>query len=294
MVALIGGILSLIVIYGGRKSPQAVPILFEPARSPYSHFIAGEGSVESLNENISLSVVFPELVTNVYCQVGDLVKKNDPLFRLDTRRLDANLRKALEELAAARTQFENKSINFSYYERLTDKAAISEQDYTVAFYEKELAYNQVEVATAAVNEIKIDLERSITRAPSDGQILQINIREGEFANVNPFNGIPLIIFGDTSSYHLRVTIDEAEAWRFKKNQPGTAFVRGNAKIRIPLEFDHVEPLMVPKKSLTGSNTERVDTRGLQVVFRLCKEDYPIYLGQLLDVFIKAEPYESAP
>jgi hypothetical protein len=44
--------------------------------------------------------------------------------------------------------------------------------------------------------------------------------------------------------------------------------------------------------LTGSNTERVDTRILQIVYRFTKDNYPIYAGEILDVFVEALPNEG--
>ena len=45
--------------------------------------------------------------------------------------------------------------------------------------------------------------------------------------------------------------------------------------------------MVPKKSLTGDSTERVDTRVLQVIFNLKKPDGKmLYVGQQVDVYIE--------
>jgi hypothetical protein len=59
-------------------------------------------------------------------------------------------------------------------------------------------------------------------------------------------------------------------------------------VRYPLKFVRVEPFVIPKKSLTGDNTERVDTRVLQVIFSLDRPDgTPLYVGQQVDVFIEA-------
>jgi HlyD family secretion protein len=52
---------------------------------------------------------------------------------------------------------------------------------------------------------------------------------------------------------------------------------------------------VPKKSLTGDSTERVDTRVLQVIFSFEPGELPIYVGQQMDVFIEASaPIEQRP
>ena len=61
----------------------------------------------------------------------------------------------------------------------------------------------------------------------------------------------------------------------------------------PLRFVRFEPFVVPKRSLTGDSTERVDTRVLQVIYRVERDDLPLFVGQQLDVFIDAAPAEKA-
>jgi hypothetical protein len=45
--------------------------------------------------------------------------------------------------------------------------------------------------------------------------------------------------------------------------------------------------------LTGDSTERVDTRVLQVIYRIERDDLPLFVGQQLDVFIDAQPERRA-
>jgi hypothetical protein len=56
----------------------------------------------------------------------------------------------------------------------------------------------------------------------------------------------------------------------------------------------LEPYVVPKQSLTGANTERVDTRVVQVIYALDSEqrlvrEQKVLVGQLVDVFIDTRP-----
>jgi hypothetical protein len=51
--------------------------------------------------------------------------------------------------------------------------------------------------------------------------------------------------------------------------------------------------VVPKKSLTGDNVERVDTRVLQVIYSLDTKGRPVYVGQQMDVFLEAPPSSPA-
>jgi HlyD family secretion protein len=46
---------------------------------------------------------------------------------------------------------------------------------------------------------------------------------------------------------------------------------------------------VPKRSLTGESTERVDTRVLQALYTFPRSALPVYVGQQMDVFIESAP-----
>jgi HlyD family secretion protein len=43
--------------------------------------------------------------------------------------------------------------------------------------------------------------------------------------------------------------------------------------------------VVPKRSLTGDSLERVDTRVLQIIYEFSRPEFPVYVGQQVDVFI---------
>ena len=95
-----------------------------------------------------------------------------------------------------------------------------------------------------------------------------------------------MILGGGKHIHIRADVDENEAWRVRPNTPAVAYVRGDAAQKYPLEFVRFEPYVIPKKSLTGDTTERVDTRVLQVVFRVKDPNAPLYVGQQMDVYIE--------
>src|SRR5262249_13005537 len=99
--------------------------------------------------------------------------------------------------------------------------------------------------------------------------------------------------GAVHPLHVRVDIDENDAWRFHEGAVATASVRGNCDIGTPLQFEYVEPYVVPKHSLTGEATERVDTRVMQVVFSFERGDLPIQVAEQMDVFIEGNEIEPA-
>ena len=287
LIALAGLIFGFVMMYRGSLAPRPSRIEYMPPRPPYNSYIAAEGIIESAGENYSLGVPFSELIQEVHVKVGDHVSKGQKLFTLDTRKLEADLNVARADFFVACTQAASQIQVFSYFENLAHKEAVSKREYTNAYFAKQKAIDQMRVALAQVQRVKTQLERSIIRSPLDGVILQDEVRVGEVANTNSFSKVPLTICGDVEHVQIRIDIAEEDSWRYVVGAAATAFVRGNAAIEIPLEYDYIEPLIIPKKTLTGSDLESVDTRVLQVLYRFDKKYYPIYVGQLLDVYIDA-------
>ena len=89
--------------------------------------------------------------------------------------------------------------------------------------------------------------------------------------------------------HVRVDIDENDAWRVRSHALAMGFVPGNPDLKTSLQFQRLEPYVVPKVSLTGQGTERTDTRVLQAIYSFDPAALPVYVGQQMDVFIQALP-----
>ncbi len=161
-------------------------------------------------------------------------------------------------------------------------------------YDRAIAAAGVSQAAALVDQTKTELDRLTARAPrgradepspADGafEVLQVNVRPGEF--VGAAAGQALVVLGHLGRLHVRVDVDENDIARFRPGLPGVAKPRGSPDREYALAFVRVEPYVVPKKSLTGGNTERVDTRVLQVIYAIREGGQPLYVGQQMDVFL---------
>ncbi len=114
---------------------------------------------------------------------------------------------------------------------------------------------------------------------------------GEYAPAGVLSQ-PLILMGSVSPLHVRIDVDENDAWRVRPGANAVGFLRGNKDIHTALEFVRYEPFVVPKKSLTGESTERVDTRVFQVLYRFDPDGLPIFVGQQMDVYIDASSVDE--
>jgi multidrug resistance efflux pump len=157
-------------------------------------------------------------------------------------------------------------------------------------YDINIAQASLAIAKAQVEQTRTDLERLIVRSPIDGKVLQVNVRTGEYVGTPPTTA--LYVIGSDRPFNIRVDIDEHDiprAYRaFKKGLKAIASPRGDPKMEFKLAFVRVEPYVIPKKSLTGDNTERVDTRVLQVIYEVEGEAPALYVGMQVDVFLDTE------
>ena len=278
--------------------PGDPPVM--PPQKPYTHAVAATGILEALSENVAIGVPLPGLVTEVSVKVNDPVKKGQPLLKLDDRDLLAEQLSTQAQQEISRAQIAVSEAQLSKLEgqlaRLTavnDTRAVSREDLEnrkqdVAVSQAQLAAAKAQLAASetSLKRIALLIERLTIRAPRDGSIIQLNIRAGEYAATSPKT--PALILGETEKLQVRADIDEQNATRIRAGQKAYGYLKGDPAITFPLEFIRVEPYVIPKVSLTGSSTERVDTRVLQVIYSLVRPaDLPLYVGQQVDVFIEA-------
>ena len=325
---------AVIQVVKGQQEPPPVVAPIEPSRSPFTSTVAGAGIIEAQTENIAVGSSVSGVVVKVEVVVNKPVKVTDPLFHLDDRALQAELKVRKAAVSAAKAKLaklknaprpEEKPLKEAKIReadanladlqdqlrraRSMPKSAIGEEELTrkeqavnsakaqlewakadydllkAGAWKPDLAMAQAEVeqAEAMVQQTEIELDRLIVRSQVDGEVLQVNIRPGEFVGSVPSQ--PFIVLGNLRKLHVRVDIDEQDIPRFVPGAPARAVLRGTPKREFPLTFVRVEPYVVPKKSLTGDNKERVDTRVLQVIYALEANTQNVYVGQQVDAFI---------
>ncbi|MDP1774746.1 MAG: biotin/lipoyl-binding protein [Methylobacter sp.] len=303
ILAAAGFLFAAYTVVNSNKPIPVAPAVAPPASAPFKSFIAGAGIVEAKSRNIAIGTPLSGIVKTVAVKVGDKVKAGAPLFYLDDRDTRAELAVKLADLAKAQAGVneakaslkDTKSLS-DLAEAVTDRRAISAEELlrrrnalSINSAKLDSAKALVQQAEAALTTTQTTLARLVVQAPVDGEILQVNIRPGEFAQAGALN-TPLLVLGNMDQLHVRVDIDENDAWRFDKNSKAVAYLRGNRNFKTDLVPAYVEPYVVPKKSLTGDSTEQVDTRVLQALYSFDRNQLPVYVGQQMDVFIEAKDY----
>lgn len=148
----------------------------------------------------------------------------------------------------------------------------------------EIARYESMQAKADLDRVKAQLNDTEIKSPIDGTVLQLKIHEGE---VTPMDSIrPIMVLGNIDPLHLRVSINQLDASDFEPSAPAVAYLYDDAKQQFPLEFVRLEPLLVDKKNLTNELIERVDTKVLEIIYRIKETPTPLYVGEQMDAFIE--------
>jgi multidrug resistance efflux pump len=247
---------------------------------------------------VVIGVPIPGLVKTVKVTVNQVVKEGDELLQLDDRELSASLLKqkaavgvAEAELVVAQAQLAKVQDMLDRLKSVPDQRAISQDDLRnrtndvlVAKAQQQAADAQLAATKADVQQTELLIDRLTVKAPRSGTILQVNIRAGEYAS--PQNKQPALVLGDIETLHVRADVDEQNAMSIAPGKPATLYLKNNSNRKYTVKFIRVEPYVIPKVSLTGASTERVDTRVLQVIYELEKpKEDSLYVGQQVDVFI---------
>jgi RND family efflux transporter MFP subunit len=286
VVALAALIFGVISIVQSQPRHEVTTPPSPPPVSPYAQTVAAVGLVETSTENIAVGTEIAGVVTKISVDVGGRVKAGDSLFSIDSRAIRAELATRHAAVQVAEAALAEAKYQLELGQRLTEQRVLSVEENKNRGFAAQKAEAQLAQARAQLKSTETDLERLTVRAPVDGQVLQVKVHLGEFAPTGALP-TPLILLGSVDKLHVRVDVEEHEAWRVLPEARAAASVRGNADLKTPLTFVRFEPFVVPKKSLTGDSTERVDTRVLQVIYRVDDQNVPLFVGQQMDVFIDA-------
>ena len=186
---------------GGTNTPEAIPTVALDAPAPGETSVGGITASAVIVPVQQANLSFPAIgrVLSVDVKVGDKVTAGQPLIHLETALLEARVREAEANLAAA-------EIQVAYLKRVgTDER----------FLESALA--DVDRAQALLDSAKTTLEaQSALLAPIVGTVVTLDVNPGE--TVVP--GQVIVILGDLTKYQIEtIDLSERDVTRVKVGQP---------------------------------------------------------------------------
>ncbi|MBS0190172.1 MAG: efflux RND transporter periplasmic adaptor subunit [Phycisphaerales bacterium] len=337
VLSVIGLLIGIAAVATGKREIPDAPLARPASVNPFTKGVAALGIVEPAGRAVEIAAPEPGLVVEVLVGVGDKVRTDQPLMRLDARSIDSQILRAQGELRAREAEIDRwhalpRAEDVPPLEaglerakaalkdaqdkrqRTTDavkSGAMSARDVAAAEAAVEMAIAEVASADASLARLKAggwkaDLEvaqanaaairaqiaaleilkdRLTVRAPRDGTVLRREVEPGEYVLGPSASKAPLVI-GDLSKLHVRGQVDEED---FAAIGPGSAAVgrtRGVQPHELKLKLLRIEPFARPKQTLSGANSERTDTRVIDVLLEVEPQDGVVLVpGQAVDVFL---------
>ena len=292
LVAALGAIAIVlgVVFDSGPALTTAAPAA-PVAPAPFAVFVSGTGVVEPLDGSVAVGTPVAGIVAAVAVRPGDKVKPGGVLFRLDDGDVQAQRPALLAAVNEAQQRLAQVSELYQLALGVPDQRAVSAEEILSRHSAVKVAQAALATARARTRQLDLEAARRTVRARVAGDVLQVNLRPGEFAQ--PGAGRPLILMASGERLAVRVDVDEFEAGRVKPGAAAFAAPRGRAALRLQLKFERIEPSIVARASLAGSGTERIDSRVLQVIYSVAPGQFAAMVGQQMDVTIEAGGVETA-
>lgn len=211
-------ITGLLTACGGKANQQEMP----PVQVETMTISLGSANLERSypatiqgKTDIEIRPQVSGFITKVHVDEGQAVKKGQVLFTIDQVQLEAAVRSAEANVAAARSNVATNELTALNKKTLHAKNIISDYEYQTAVLALESSKAQLNQAEANLINAKKNLSFSVVTAPSDGFVGSIPNREGSLAG--PSSQQPLTTISDISEFYAYFSLNEKEILNLTDN-----------------------------------------------------------------------------
>lgn len=163
---------------------------------------------------ITLTTDVSGYITELLIKDNQHVEKDDVLLKINPERYQAALDKALAQLSIKEEQLHLKEQE-AQRRMLLDGHAISEEVRSNMKSEMSIVRAELEEAKANAKYAKIDLERSVVRAPKAGIVSNLQLTEGNYVRLG--ESILAIIVDD--SFYVQAYLEETKLTKIAVGMP---------------------------------------------------------------------------
>ena len=193
--------------------PPAVPVTVATVeKKDVPITIRAIGNVEPI-QKVDVKSQISGQVMAVHFKEGDEVKKGDILFQIDPRQGEADLNKALGQLARDKAAAANAKADAARYEQLFKQGVTSRQEYDRVSSAADQAEAAVAADEAAVDNARLQLKYTRIEAPVSGKTGNLAVTVG---NIVKSNEAVLVTINQISPIYVTFSIPEQQLPEVKK------------------------------------------------------------------------------
>lgn len=250
------------------KSVKAKEVIVKELQpSKFEHFVQTQGAIES-EENIQISAKMPGVVTNVFVQEGQEVRKGETLAQIDNSLILRNMEELKASLELAKTVYDRQK-------NLWDQKIGTEVQYLQAKNSKE----GLEKRLAGLNEQN---DQTRIKSPINGVVDEVTVKIGQ--NIMP--GAPAVRVVNNSDLKVKANVSEAYVLNIKKGDKIMVHVPDlkkdiEAKVTfVGRSIDQLSRTFAVEAKLPSSADLRAN---MSVVLKIVYESFPAALAVPVNV-----------
>jgi multidrug efflux system membrane fusion protein len=268
------------------------------------------GNVEAYSTITVKSQVSGQL-TNVYFREGDLVKKGERLFTIDSRayqaqisQIEANIERDRAALKQAQANLERDTAQQKYmedqavrYKRLFDEGVMSKeqadqlrsnadsmaQSLSADRAAIESARAQINADTAALENAKVTLSYTDIRSPIDGKTGNLMVKQG---NIVPANTTDLIAINQIEPIYVTFSVPESNLTDIKRYMAG-------GKLPVNATTQDSEPVKEGGVLSFVDNNVDATTGTIKLKGTFGNADHKLWPGQFVHVSLRLTTQQNA-
>lgn len=173
------------------------------------------------------------LIRERYFQEGSVVRKGQPLYRIDPSLYQASVSQAEANLASARASAEAARVKADRYRPLAQMEAISKQDYTDAAAQARQAQASVAQTSAALRTAQINLHYTSIPAPISGRIGRSLATVGALVTANQAD--PLAVITRVDPVYVDIQESAADLLALRRSLASGGVTSGSTQVRLKLD-----------------------------------------------------------
>lgn len=207
------------------EQARIVPVtgLLQMDTTIYKEYIA---DIQS-QRNVELRSRLAGFLTRIYVDEGAFVRKGQVLFGLNDEEYKADFAQAEAGLNTAKAEVKKVELELERTAKLVQKSIISKTEQDLLKVQLRAAISKVQEAEAIVNQARTKLSHTQIRAPFDGRIDRILLKEGSLLS----EGALITSISDLEKVNVYYSISESEYLAIASD---SSFNRNNFKQEVRL------------------------------------------------------------
>ncbi len=207
--------------YAGRNGPEPLDYRTAPVtRGDITQLITANGQLSPV-QSVTVGSQVSGIITKILADFNSQVTNGQVLAQIDPSAIRQSLTQAEAELASARASLELAALNHRRAQELVASQLIAQSEYDQSLVSLHQAEAAVRMREAAVEKVRVDLERTTIYSPIDGIVISRAVDMGQTVAASFNTPTLFLIANDLRKMRIEAAVSEADVGGVTEGQRAT-------------------------------------------------------------------------